>query len=379
MLHCHELVGEYYSGAYSYGGGGDDGEAPDLVIEAQWRDLRSKFAGKKGKGKASGSVSGGLGKLVPLCDVSGSMSGDPMLVSIALGILISEVTHPLFRDRMLTFESQPSWVVMEEQWSLKKKVAHLAKAPWGGSTDFGAAMDMILDHCVENDVAAEDLPEALVVLSDMQFNCAGGSSWDAAYERVEKAFVEAGYADGAPHLIFWNLRATGKYPAFGESRGVSMVSGFSPNLLKLFMDGEDLSQLTPLSTMRKAIDDARYDDVRALVAGQEGGEGKEEGAVGGGGEVVLPRWNTALIEAEALACAQHDDVVGQAKAARKVVQDAKGGAGGAGGGAGGGEDEKATAKKKAKAKARGKRMADRESGSSKRGRGGRGRGRGSRR
>ena len=35
VLHCHELVGEYYSGAYSYGGGGDDdGEAPDLVIEA---------------------------------------------------------------------------------------------------------------------------------------------------------------------------------------------------------------------------------------------------------------------------------------------------------------------------------------------------------
>jgi hypothetical protein len=201
---------------------------------------------------------------------------------------------------------------------------------------------------------------------------------------VQKAFVEAGYADGAPHLIFWNLRATGTYPAFGESRGVSMVSGFSPNLLKLFMDGEDLSQLTPLSTMRKAIDDARYDDVRALVAGQvagqEGGEGKEEGAIvgvggGRGGEAFLPRWNTALIEAEALACAQHDDLVGQAKAARKVAQDAKGGAGGGAGG----EDEEATAKKKAKAKARGKRMADRESGSSKRGRGGRGRGRGSRR
>ena len=33
-----------------------------------------------------------------MADVSGSMSGMPMLVSIALGILISEVTHPSFKD-----------------------------------------------------------------------------------------------------------------------------------------------------------------------------------------------------------------------------------------------------------------------------------------
>ena len=33
-----------------------------------------------------------------------------MEVAIALGILVSEVTHPDFRNRLLTFETKPSWV-----------------------------------------------------------------------------------------------------------------------------------------------------------------------------------------------------------------------------------------------------------------------------
>ncbi len=45
----------------------------------------------------------GLSRLVCMADVSGSMSGTPMHVAIALGILVSEVCHPTFRDKVLTF------------------------------------------------------------------------------------------------------------------------------------------------------------------------------------------------------------------------------------------------------------------------------------
>eukprot|EP01033_Poteriospumella_lacustris_P001353 gene1353-987_t len=50
-----------------------------------------------------------LGRLVPLVDVSGSMSGTPMEVAIALGILVSEINDPTFRHRFLTFETSPQW------------------------------------------------------------------------------------------------------------------------------------------------------------------------------------------------------------------------------------------------------------------------------
>ena len=43
-----------------------------------------------------------LGKLVALSDVSGSMSGTPMMVSIALGVLISEMASPAFKNKVLT-------------------------------------------------------------------------------------------------------------------------------------------------------------------------------------------------------------------------------------------------------------------------------------
>ena len=82
-----------------------------------------------------------LGKLVPLVDVSGSMSGTPMEVAIALGILVSECTAPAFRDRLLTFETRPSWVDLSDCTSLRTKVQKTQAAPWGGSTDFEAACE----------------------------------------------------------------------------------------------------------------------------------------------------------------------------------------------------------------------------------------------
>merc|ERR1711924_481509 len=49
------------------------------------------------------------GALVSLVDVSGSMAGVPMEVSIALGLLVSDLADEPFKHRVLTFESQPRW------------------------------------------------------------------------------------------------------------------------------------------------------------------------------------------------------------------------------------------------------------------------------
>ena len=102
--------------------------------------------------RAEGSVATGavdLGRLVPLVDVSGSMSGVPMEVAIALGILVSECTQPAFANRMLTFESNPKWVKLEDGASIAKKVEATRRAPWGGSTDFNKALEQILEVCVK--------------------------------------------------------------------------------------------------------------------------------------------------------------------------------------------------------------------------------------
>merc|ERR1719231_1179276 len=74
-----------------------------------------------------------LGKLVPLVDVSGSMTGTPMEAAIGLGLVVSELTHPAFRDRALTFDSTPTWVDLSGCPKIADKVAKMQSAPWGCS------------------------------------------------------------------------------------------------------------------------------------------------------------------------------------------------------------------------------------------------------
>jgi hypothetical protein len=250
-LQPHEIVQEYI-----YGNQKVD------ALEGQWLDLR-KSVEKLGSFK----------KFVVLSDVSGSMSGTPMMVSIALGILISETNHESFKNRVMTFSEIPTWHNLSKCNSLFEKVHSLSRAVWGGSTNFEVAYELILNQCVKNKVSKEDMPEALLVLSDMQFDAAMGyyerTEKAMSYqERVKKRFKEEGY-DKPPTIIFWNLRGNTKnMPAKFDTEGVIMVSGFSPAILKYLINGEDLEKVLPKNSydlVRLILDDPRYDDIRNAI------------------------------------------------------------------------------------------------------------------
>merc|ERR1712086_882261 len=286
VLHPHEMVKEYMRRA----------SEDDVILEAQWTDLRERLREEMPN----------LGKMVPLCDVSGSMSGTPMEVAIALGVLISEVGA--IRDRFITFSSNPQWHVMQPDWSLRQKVQSAMGAHWEMSTDFQKALEMVLEACAQGEVPPEEVGElSLVVLSDMQFDAARsnqygrqrqGSAWDTQYERLVKSFEKAGLESKwkqpypVPRVIFWNLRGdTRDFPASATTPGVECVSGFSPNLLKLFMEGgleemmasvrvaseHSVKVVNPYETLRKALDDPRYQRVREVCA--QVGEGQMAGYV----------------------------------------------------------------------------------------------------
>ena len=68
------------------------------VLNAQFADIHRHFG------------EGGLaGKSVCIADVSVSMDGTPMYVSIAFAILISLTAHQDFRDKFITFRQHPTW------------------------------------------------------------------------------------------------------------------------------------------------------------------------------------------------------------------------------------------------------------------------------
>ena len=254
----HEIVKHYYQSGRRLN---DD----DLTLEAQWVDLRTRL-------KESGS----LGNFVPMVDVSGSMEGTPMIVAIALGILVSECTHPTFQNRFLTFDSTPEWHVLKGDWSLREKVQSTADAAWGGSTNFFRALQLILDACTKGKVPVKDVQEmTFCIFSDMQFSDAD-DNLTTKYEQIAREFKAAGYADPetgeaiVPRMLFWNLRGdTVDFPARADAVNCDMVSGFSANGLKAFMAGDVLETAvenppTPYDGMRKQLDDERYDSVRLL-------------------------------------------------------------------------------------------------------------------
>lgn len=241
------------------------------VIEAQWAAIRQKVL-----------EGGGLGRTVPMCDFSGSMDGVPKEVSLALGILISEVASPAFRDHILTFDSSPRWHSFAGRNSLQEKVRSVGRLGQGLSTDFQAACDLVLHRLVEHKVPREEAPTDLLVLTDMGFDAACGVDqyssytgnkythntkqklWETHFQIIRHNFEAAGYAP--PRIVCWNLHAEYRdYHATAHEVGVVQLSGWSPAVLKA-IQGAGVTVETPYMGMRRLLDDPRYDAVRTILA-----------------------------------------------------------------------------------------------------------------
>ena len=253
----------------------------------------------------------GLSRVVAMSDVSGSMSGTPMDVSIALGILVSEVSHPAFRDKVLTFESSPKWHDLSDENNFVGKAKSLSEAPWGGSTNFAAAMSLIADMVRSEQLEAHEVPDLLVV-SDMEFDeaiederrfgmfrnaaraeeaaaDAGGGGWNGTHSRIAATFHALGMElhgkpMSAPNIIFWNVRCSSvAFPCASDQPGVIFLSGYSASLCKYVLSGEMETQTavgidedgvvitetvkaTPLSMLNTVLHDAGLHVVREALA-----------------------------------------------------------------------------------------------------------------
>jgi len=206
-------------------------------------------------------------RILPMVDVSSSMNDSggstptPMQNSIALGILASEkLATPGFRDQVLTFHSTPTFVTLTG--TLKDKVNTLKRAPWGGSTDIEAAFKMILAAGVNNGLTNDDMPEVLLVLSDMEFN--QNSRGKTTFLALKEDYEKAGYT--MPVVVFWNLKATSKPQVQFDTPGVVCVSGFSQSTFGhiLSADIQDMKDMMdPVKNMLKVLNGDRYSIIKA--------------------------------------------------------------------------------------------------------------------
>jgi len=206
---------------------------------------------------------GALGKMIAMVDVSGSMAGDPLNAAIALGIRIAEKS--ILGKRVLTFSSSPNWVNLESCTNFVDSVRKLQNADWGMSTDFCAALNLILLAIVNAKLPAEEVEDmVLTILSDMQINSAGSFN-DTMMDVIRNKYAEAGMEVCGkpykpPHILFWNLRSTNGFPILSEEKNASMVSGFSASFLNLFCEKGmiSLENCTPWSILMDSLTNPRY-------------------------------------------------------------------------------------------------------------------------
>ena len=219
-----------------------------VIAEKQWASMPNWIA----EGKS----------FLPMIDVSGSMGcsagGNSSLtcmdVAISLGLYCAQRQTGAFKDIYLTFSSVPTFGSVSGL-SLQNAFQHIRGANWGMSTNLEAAYKLILNTAVKHKVPAEDMPDMLIIFSDMQFNkCTSGRG---VSKDMRKSFKDAGYA--CPELVFWNLNDYGRNtPVNFDKEGVALVSGYSPALMKSILS-MDTEAFTPINIVKDAVCKERYD------------------------------------------------------------------------------------------------------------------------
>jgi len=202
-------------------------------------------------------------RLLMVCDVSGSMGcsagGNANLtcmdVCISLGLYISERNEGIFKNAFLTFDDNPQLQYLTG--NLESRFRQLQSAPWGGSTNLEATFALILNKAQSANLPPSEMPTAILIASDMEFNSACRSN-QTALDMIKHRYAQAGYT--MPKIIFWNMesRHDGNFPVQVTDEGTALISGFSPAILKSVLSGEDMS---PVAIMNKTVHAERYQAV----------------------------------------------------------------------------------------------------------------------
>lgn len=217
----------------------------DRTLEAQWKALPDY-------------VQEGV-NFIAVVDTSGSMhmqsaqNGLAGKVAFALGIYLAERNKSVFKDAVITFSRHAQLIPLTG--TLQNKVRTLVNKSIVEDTNLESVFNLILDKAVAGHVAEEDMPDNIIILSDMQFNEGVERVTDSAMSMIARKYAQAGYT--MPQLIYWNLRSSNGVPVKFDEKGTCLVSGFSPSLMESLLGGA----LTPMNMMLSVLDRERYAEI----------------------------------------------------------------------------------------------------------------------
>ena len=191
-------------------------------------------------------------------------------VANALAIYFAERSSGQFKDKYITFSMSPQLVDLSKGKSLKDKILIAKRYNEAANTNIEAVFDLILKTAVQNHMEQKDLPNNILIVSDMEFDdCAGSNNYEPYYsysrnkglsnnlfKEIEKKYTKAGYK--IPRMVFWNVCSrTGTIPVKENDLGVALVSGFSVNIVKMVMS----NKTDPFECLVETLMSERYTQI----------------------------------------------------------------------------------------------------------------------
>ena len=196
-----------------------------------------------------------------IVDTSGSMycAGNPMPASVALslGLYFAERAKGPYRNHFIEFSAHPELIEIKGE-TFADRLRYIASFNEIANTNIEAVFNLILEAAVSNNVPQSELPAKLYIISDMEFDRCVNNASLTNFENAKRRFEAAGYK--LPQLVFWNVASRNKQqPVTVNDRGVALVSGCSPRIFSMAMEGE----LDPWSFMLSVIGTERYAQIAA--------------------------------------------------------------------------------------------------------------------
>eukprot|EP00268_Persea_americana_P017382 TRINITY_DN18377_c0_g1_i10.p1 TRINITY_DN18377_c0_g1~~TRINITY_DN18377_c0_g1_i10.p1 ORF type:complete len:224 (+),score=48.24 TRINITY_DN18377_c0_g1_i10:204-875(+) len=218
----------------------------DEVKELQWKRMVEDLS-KKGK----------LRNMLSICYPCTDEKGQR--VSVALGLLTSELSEEPWRGNVINFSEDPQLYRIQGK-TLQEKVEFIKRMQWGMNIDFQKVFDRILDVAVASKLEEKKMVKRVFVFTDNPFGEASKNSWETDYHAIQRKYEEKGYGSSVTEIVFWNFKFFFKMPPVaGREKGVLLVSGFSKNMLNIFLDNGGV--VNPEEVMEEAIAKELYQRV----------------------------------------------------------------------------------------------------------------------
>ena len=265
VLYPYECVAEAVKAAHvGYGYGYSyrattyvDADTNRAMINKYWDNLADYFDGASFNGLA-------------VVDTSASMRGSdasaPINVAISLGMYCAEKAKGPFAGHYVSFSRTPKLITVEGI-DFVDKVKRIYETNLCENTNIEATFDMLLNTAIANRCTQDDLPQNIVIISDMEIDQGTRQGYyadphsinshnvETVMEGVARKWAAHGYK--MPHLIYWNVQARqANIPMLGNGP-ISYVSGFSPSIFQTIMTGK-----TGYDLMMEKLNSERYAKVQ---------------------------------------------------------------------------------------------------------------------